>query len=325
MKAVYIVLTIISVFVFLWLIIGYASFKVSIARPKKPSEVDPNDTLRMNRKKIREKNNNYLYSLNPEDLALQTPDGLTLKAWFLRPETPSKRFVICIHGYKCNGPDECSHLLPFYRNTLKYNYLLPDLRAHGRSEGKYIGFGALDYKDINLWMNYLIERFGEDIEIILHGISMGAATAMITCCKKPPKQLKLVIEDCGYTNAYEEVCNTFREKCNGLKISDILIKLGDPFRKVFAGYRLKDADPLGGMKNAATPILFVHGSEDTFVPTKMVYELYDACPQKKKLFVVEGAVHAFSYYDAMEEYQKNIIDFLEETIGLNSYTRSSNI
>ncbi len=322
MIAVYIILSVLAILIVVGLLIGFGSFVKSILRPKNPGKINPDDTLRMNRKKIRERNNNYLYSLNPEDLSLKSADGLNLKAWFLQPETESKRFVICIHGYKCNGPDECSHLLPFYRNTLKYNYLLPDLRAHGRSEGKYIGFGALDSKDIRLWMNYLIERFGEDIEIILHGISMGAATAMITCGSNPPKQLKLIIEDCGYTNAYDEVRNTINDMFHNFKLADIITKLGEPYRKLFAGYRLKEADPLEKIKNAATPVLFVHGSEDTFVPTRMVYELYDACNQKKDLLIVKGAVHAFSYYDAMELYQKTVTKFIDETIGLNPATRS---
>lgn len=325
MEALYIILIILAAILILMLAIGIASFEVAIVRPKHPGKIDPKDTLRINRQKIREKNNNYLYSLNPEDVSIKTPDGLTLKAWFVTPDIPSKRFVICIHGYKCNGPDEFSHMLPFYRNNLGYNYLLPDLRAHGRSEGKYIGFGALDFKDIDLWVNYLVERFGEDIEIIIHGISMGAATAMLVCCSNPAKQVKLTIEDCGYTNAYDEMCNTVRDRCAGLKISDVMVKLGDPLCKLIAGYHFKDADPLGKMKNAATPILFIHGSNDTFVPTKMVYELYDAYTQKKDIFIVEGAVHAFSYYDAKEEYEKKVTEFIDETIGLKPLAERSSV
>ena len=114
---------------------------------------DPSKSSQHEHAKICIERIKILNSLKTETLCMKSFDGLNLKAWFLQPEEPSKRFVICIHGYKCNGPDECSHLLPFYRNTLKYNYLLPDLRAHGRSEGKYIGFGALDAKDIKLWIN----------------------------------------------------------------------------------------------------------------------------------------------------------------------------
>lgn len=318
MTILWIILGIAAFIIILLAIIGLVSFKKAIYKPLNAWPIDPDDTLRLNRAKIREKNNNYLYSLKPEDLTLRTPDGLNLKAWFLQPEKPSKRFVICIHGYQCNGPDECSHLLRFYRNELGYNYLLPDLRAHGRSEGKYAGFGQLDYADIQLWTDYLVDRFGEDIEIILHGISMGAGTAMLTVCNEPREQVKLCIEDCGYTNAYDVILNTandmFPAFFRKIKFTNLVTSLGSIFCKIFAKYSYKEADPLGKMKDCKTPIMFVHGTADDFVPFEMVHELYDACPTKKKLFTVKDAEHAFSYYNAMPEYQQAIKDFLKETI-----------
>ena len=320
MTAVWIILGVALVIVIALAAIGLVSFKQTIYKPLNAWPIDPNDTLRLNRAKLREKNNNYLYSLNPEDLTLKNEDGLNLKAWFLQPGKPSKRFVICIHGYQCNGPDECSHLLPFYLEQLGYNYLLPDLRAHGRSEGKYAGFGQLDYKDIQLWTDYLVDRFGEDIEIILHGISMGAGTAMLTVCNNPRKQVKLCIEDCGYTNAYDVILNTVNDMfpafLQKIKFTNLVTSLGSMFCKIFAKYSYKEADPLGKMKDAKTPIMFVHGTADDFVPFPMVKELYAACPTKKTLFTVEGADHAFSYYNAMEEYQQRIKEFMKETIGL---------
>ena len=117
-----------------FLAVAMGAFNFTIVRPKKKKP--PQDELRKERESIREKNNAYLYALNPEDVSISSFDGLNLKAWYLPAAAPSKRFVICVHGYKCNGPDEFSHMVPFYHDRLGYNYLLPDDRAHGRSEGK---------------------------------------------------------------------------------------------------------------------------------------------------------------------------------------------
>ncbi len=290
---------------------GLVAFRIGIIpkRVKKP-ETDPK---KVQRNEWRKANNDYLYSLNPEDISMKSPDGLTLKAWYVPAEQPTNKFIICVHGYNCNGPDECSHILKFYRNVRGYNYFLTDLRGHGRSEGNRIGFGYLDSKDILNWIDYLIKRFGEDIEILLYGISMGAATVMTVNESNPPEQVKLVIEDCGFTNAYEEMVNTVKDKL-GMNLP-FLVSLGNIWCRLLAGYDLKkDADPLGKMKYAKNPVLFIHGDADTFVPTYMCHKLYDACPTAKDKLIVPGAVHAFSYYDAKEEYEKKVSEFIDANL-----------
>jgi len=285
---------------------GFVSFNIAIARPKKTKP--PQSEYKKARELIRAKNNAYLFSLNPEDVSIQSADGLALKSWFLPAKSEKSRFVICVHGYHCNGPDEFSHMVPFYHDELDYNYLLPDDRAHGRSEGKYIGFGALDHKDILLWVDYLIERFGKDIEIILHGISMGAATVMLANSSNPPEQVKLIIEDCGFTNAREEICNTLKGM---IKFNfSPLVYMASLICKLKAGYFFGDADCIGRFKFAKNPILFIHGSADTFVPTWMGLRLHEACPVPKDLLLVEGAVHAYSYYDAPKDYQNKVKAFI---------------
>ena len=313
MIALYIILGILAFLLILITIIGAVGYKEAcLSHRVRPPETIPKKILRT---EIRKKNNAYFYSTNPEDLELTTPDGLKLKAWYAPAEKETKRFAICIHGHNCNGPDECSHLFPFYRNTLGYNYLLPDLRGHGRSEGNKIGFSALDYKDINLWIDYLVARFGEDIEIILHGISMGAATAMMVNNHSPRKQVKLIIEDCGFTNAYEQVGIKVKTIMKGHNAPHVVMMINF-FCKVFSKYDLKkDADPLGTMKNAVNPVLFVHGEDDDLVPFYMCGKLYEACPVEKDIFTVPGATHAYCYYDAKEEYDQKITEFIKKHLG----------
>lgn len=296
--------------IFMFFIIGAVGFKISCTPEKKKKP--PKDEKRIKRIEIRKKNNAYFMSHNPEDLELVTPDGLKLKAWYVPAEKVTKRFVICVHGYNCNGLDECAHLFPFYHYDMGYNYLLPDLRGHGRSEGGYIGFGALDSRDIKLWIDYLIDRFGEDVEIMLHGISMGAATSMLVNNTSPQRQLKLVVEDCGFTNAFEEVEITTKNMFGGIRVRE-LVKIMNVFCRIFAKYDLKkDADPLGTMKNAKNPVLFIHGEADTFVPFPMCRRLYDACSVEKDIFTVPDAIHAFSYYDARAEYNAKVTEFIEK-------------
>lgn len=280
---------------------GYA-----INRPKKQSP--PTEEIYIKRAEIRKRNNQRLYDLNPQDLSLKSIDGLEMKAWYLPAENESKKFVICVHGHKCNGPDEFSHMMPLYHYDLGFNYLLPDLTAHGRSEGKYIGFGSFDSMNILRWVDYLIDRFGEDIEIVLHGISMGAATVMLCNEMNPPKQVKCVIEDCGYTSAFDEMSNTLKNMI-GFKF-DFLVKMASIVCKIKAGYRFEDADPLGNMNKAKNPMLFIHGETDSYVPFSYGKMLYEACPVEKDCMWVPNTIHAFSYYNAKDQYDEKVKGFI---------------
>ncbi len=308
MTFLYILISVIAFALVAMLITGAVGFRMACVsqRIKKP-ETDPKRILRG---EIRKKNNAYMLSHKHEDVEMKTPDGINLTARYIPAEKETKKFVICIHGHNCNGPDEMSHLFPFYHYEMGFNYFLPDLRGHGRSSGSIIGFGALDYKDINRWIDYLINRFGEDIEIMLHGISMGAATSMLVNNNNPREQVKLIIEDCGYTSAFEVVGVKTRTILTFLK-TDFIVHFINFHCKLFAGYSLrKDASPLGTMKNAKNPVLFIHGEEDTLVPFPMCQRLYDACPTDKEIFTVPGAVHAYSYYDAKEEYDEKMRRFI---------------
>lgn len=311
-----ILLIVLAIVTVVWIIGTIVAVKITVTRPKS-SEINYDnlsDTHKI-RYKIRQRNNQHLYDMKPEDVTIENVFSNTLHAWFV-PKPGSKKFVICVHGYKCNGPDEFSHMLPFYSDVLGFNYLLPDHNAHGRSEGKHIGFGSYESKDILHWVNYLVDRFGEDIEIVLHGISMGAATVMLANESNPPKQVKAVIEDCGYTSAYDIILNTMKSKI-GLRCPPLFWGLNLACR-LFYGYNLRDADCIGRMKDAKKPMLFIHGTGDTFVPFAMGEKLYEACESvpKDKLYV-KDAIHAYSYYDGKQEYEAKVIEFLSNYMDIS--------
>ncbi len=291
--------------------LGNCACDIAIKRPNplKSGKAEMREVY-IKRSQIRKRNNQHFYDCNPEDIDITSVNGCKMRAWFLPAKKPSKRFVICVHGYKCNGPDEFSHFAPFYHNDLGYNYLLPDLTGHGRSEGDYIGFGSFDAKNILLWVDYLINRFGEDIEIILHGISMGAATVMNCNEMSPPDQVKIIIEDCGFTSASEVIDNTLKDRL-GFSFKPA-VYLGSLFSKLKAGYFFDESNPLKNMNKAKNPILFVHGEDDTFVPFEYGKRLYEACTVEKDCLWVPNTVHAFSYYNAKDEYEAKIKEFIHK-------------
>src|SRR5690606_382844 len=91
----------------------------------------------------------------------------------------------------------------YYYEDLGFNIFYADSRGHGNSEGDYIGFGWHDRLDYVDWIQKIIEEKGKDTEIVLHGLSMGAATVLMTSGEALPENVKAVIADSPYTSVQD--------------------------------------------------------------------------------------------------------------------------
>ncbi len=238
-----------------------------------------------------------------------TEDGLRLKAHYVaRP--PSKKAVLLFHGYSSKGKDMAGFARSLYSRG--FNVLMPDARGHGESEGRYIGFGWHERRDCLLWIRRVTERLGEDAQIVLMGISMGAATVMMASGESLPPQVKAIVEDCGYTSVWAQL---------GWQLKRIYRLPRFPFlhatsllTKLRAGYGFKEASALNQVKKCRTPMLFIHGEDDTFVPYHMVHELYDACPAEKDIYTVPGAGHGMACTTDIASYESKVSSFIEKDI-----------
>lgn len=256
----------------------------------------------------------WLEDYGYERFTMESDDGLKLRGYLVKPKNESKVYVFGAHGYRSDGKGEWAFYAKHYVEELGFNMFFVDHRAAGESEGRYIGFDYFEHKDCLKWLNFLNDTFGKDIQIILHGISMGSATVMMmTGSDELPENVKFTVSDCGYTSAYDEFSYKLEEM--GVRRKNIL-KIANFFNKRKAGYDFeKDTNALKAVKNAKIPMLFVHGGVDKFVPTFMVYEVYENCSSEyKDILIVEGAEHAQSYLFGKEDYEKKIDEFVEKFI-----------
>lgn len=240
-------------------------------------------------------------------LEIQSRDGLALRAQYLEAKNPTRRVAIVVHGHKDEGKRMAYITRMFHEMGL--DVLVPDLRAHGQSEGRYFGMGYLDRVDLSLWIRRVIELKGDDAEIVLHGISMGAAAVMMTAGFNPPANVKCVVEDCGYTSAPAEFKNTVKTMMPFVPL--FLVGVGGAFCRVFAGYRFSWVSPIDALKSTRLPILFIHGEQDKYVPFSMLDELYESYEGPKQRFAVPEAVHAIAYLYAPDEYTARVEKLLE--------------
>lgn len=278
------------------------------ADPKAPQSEEL-EIERINKEKSKEDVDKWLEVVKSEETTIESEDGL--KLWgrvYLQDETTDK-WVIIAHGYNSNSENIQPIALNFFNEG--YNVLTPDLRAHGKSEGKYIGMGWLDRKDMVKWINLIVERDANS-QIVLYGESMGGATVMMTAGEELPSNVKAIVEDCGYTSVYEmftaELNNRF-----GLPPFPIM-DAARVVTEIRAKYDIKGASALEQVKKSKTPMLFTHGSNDTYVPTEMVYRLYDAATVEKDILVIDGAAHGAAPDVDPETYYNKVFGFLKKYV-----------
>ena len=305
MKKRYIVLAVAAVLV-LALILGtpYLMFNFIFGRPSRSTKV-PKSYMESPHYKAGERGIVLLKEELPcEDVYLTSRDGLKLHGYLYPMGDQPKKFVIGIHGYRSYSRPEYAPYVEFYR-SLGYSMLLPDDRAHAPGEGEYIGFGVLDRLDCVDWCKYLVERYGEDVEILLHGVSMGGATVVSASGEADlPEQVKGIVSDCAFTNAWDVLHFQLKEAMH--LPADLILPRVEQLCIKKAGFDFHTYSAIEQVKNARVPMLFVHGGKDTMVPPHMVHELYEACPTEKRLLFVDEAAHGESIAFAPEEYHTAI-------------------
>ena len=232
-------------------------------------------------------------------------DNLKLSAKEIINENKTNKWVVLCHGYMGNNESMFKYGYHFYKEG--YNLLMPDLRGHGNSEGTYVGMGWHDRLDIKKWIEKIVLS-ENDSKIVLYGVSMGASTVLMTAGEKLPPNVTAVIEDCGYSSIYKEF--KYQLKMIYHLPSFIILDIASIYTKIKAGYSLRDGNVIKCLKNAKLPILFIHGTKDTYVPVINQEILYNSYNGVKDIFTVEGAGHSSSRKIAKEKYWEKIFEFL---------------
>jgi hypothetical protein len=246
-----------------------------------------------------------------EAWSIISEDGLSLSARWMPAAGSSRNAAILAHGYSSRGSEMAAFARLFHE--LGFHVLMPDARGHGDSGGDYIGFGWHDRLDILQWTQPVISRVGEACQLVLFGISMGGATVLMAGGEPLPAQVRAIIEDCGYTSAHDQLA--FQLKRMYHLPATPLIQTTSLVTRYLAGYGFEEASALEQVKLCQVPILFIHGTEDTFVPTAMAHELYEACTSEKELFLVEGAGHGMAYRTDPEGYRGAVSGFLDKHLN----------
>ena len=249
------------------------------------------------------------------EATIQAADGLILWAALAPGQSDCHRWAICVHGYHDTFESMGAIARQYWQAG--WNVLMPDQRGHGKSEGTYVGWGYDERLDLLGWVNYVLRRDPE-AEILLHGVSMGAAAVLMASGGALPRQVKAAVSDCSYTTIEAEMRHVLSTRRRELAPGALPLPAGILFsslRKTVlrrAGYDLREAAPVEAVAHSKTPTLFIHGVEDDFVPAAMMSKLYQAACCPKSFLWMPGAGHAEAVGADPDLYWTAVSTFLQD-------------
>lgn len=248
-----------------------------------------------------------------EDVFITSHDGLKLHGRFyhLKDGAPVE---ILFHGYRSHPFRDCSggHALS---RKMGFNALVVDQRAHGESEGNSITFGIQERHDLCGWVRYCVHRFGKDVPIILSGLSMGAATVLMSADLDLPSNVKCIIADSPYSAPaaiIEKVCT---DEHYPVALCRPLLHLG---ARLYGGFNLNETTAKKAVSNTAIPILLIHGEADHFVPCSMSLEIAQCCTAPVTLHTFPDAGHGLCYITDPVRYERIVYEFMSKTPELKN-------
>ena len=238
------------------------------------------------------------------ELSVQSHDGLTLRGRYYELD-PNAPIEILFHGYQGDGERDMSAGV-FRSFSVGHSAIVVDQRASGRSEGNVVTFGNRESRDCIAWVNGVTEQIKPDAEIILTGISMGAATVLTAASREDlPKNVIGVLADCGYTSTKEIIQKVIRD----MRLPLFLYFFARLGARLFGGFDPEETSPIESVKKTRLPIIFYHGDTDDFVPCEMSEKNYEACVSRKRLVIIKNAGHGLCYPVDPETYVRELKAF----------------
>lgn len=242
----------------------------------------------------------YYEKLNLDKFIINSEDNYKLAGYIVKCENPIG-CIILSHGISCNHATMLWNVELLKRNN--YDVLLIDQRGYGNSSKTISTYGFKEVNDMVLWIKYLRNLNYNRVGILGH--SMGAAIALLTC--KEIYKPDFIISESAFSNLKELVKFQIRGK---KLLPTILISIVNIMCKLLNGFSLGEIDILRAIKDTNIPILFIHGKNDSVIPSYMSKSMAEAT--KNEMIYINNCDHYIhkDIKSSLVEYENIISKFL---------------
>lgn len=243
-----------------------------------------------------------------DTVELISRDGETLIGHFY-PCEGAERVIVAMHGWRSGWSKDFGVISRFWHEN-GCSVLFAEQRGQNNSSGEYMTFGLMERYDCVDWVHWVNDKTGGVLPVYLCGVSMGASTVLMASELNLPENVCGIVADCGFTSPHAIWKHVVK---NNLHLSyGIRGSVANNVCKKRIGSGSKEFSTLQALENNKTPVLFIHGTADRFVPVEMTYENYLACKAPKRLLIVPGAKHGLSYCVEKEAYERATKEFWQE-------------
>lgn len=258
--------------------------------------VDPEDTFYLEAYE-------WYHSIPKEDVHIKSYDGLKLHGIYIPSHNKkTKKLAIVIHGYQSNAYDMT--IIGKMYSDLGFKVLMLDQRGHGESQGSFTSIGFYESIDLKRWLHFATRNYGADIEVLLHGVSMGASTAMLATQYRESQQVKMMVLDSVFTNFRSSLYYQVKKFYQKLFIPGVSL-LSFIFLKFFIG----QINPLKHIKRCNIPSLFIYSDNDGVISKEMVEKLHKHLKtDQKKILTIENSTHAKGFEVDKDGYIEAVIE-----------------
>ena len=250
-----------------------------------------------------------MFGLSYENVSFYSRiDNVLLKGWYISAGT--KRTIIAMPGGKQTREDRSTKMLELCVDLAKqgYNVLVFERRGCGESQAAKFSCRSVLGRDFSGAIDYIKKRKGQEENIILLGVSIGASAAISSA--RENDDIEAVICDSCFTSIPEM---TKRVLANAFK-PFVIFKPGSVLMgRLFFGLDRESA--IDKVPHIKCPIFFINGSDDTSVPPSDAYSLLNVSNNPSDdIWIADGAGHSQSYMTYPREYVEKIVKFLSDRL-----------
>ncbi len=288
-------------FLFLWFAAGLWWLTDLILKPKHMSA----DKIFRMEARLGKFNEEAYRKTKKHKFTVRSDYGYLLSCELLEPESRGDKLAILCHGFSHSRYGSLIYAEIFLK--LGYRVVIYDHRNHGLSGKAHTSMGYFEKYDLEKIVDWCFRRFGPNLKLVTHGESMGGATVILHSAIDP--RVSCVISDCAYSDLVDLLKYQLKTYYH---LPRLFIPVGSLITYMRAGFRYQDVSPIKVVSQTETPMLFIHGKRDSYVPASMARRMYESKKDKKALYLVAGAAHGQSCMKKPKAYAKRVEDFLKK-------------